>query len=236
MSWVRAKKLLGIARLDLVKATLDYSPLTTDAMIRAAEFWAVSRNLGLPTAPPEALDGDCILAAQASVAAVPNVRVTVATDNIAHLNRFVVALPCGPDHPLIRRLVVEVLDGDDHASSASPSARFMAASRVALAAAILSLTPRGVMRNSLAISPTLSLGPILWPGGPPSAIHKSIVLKMMLLTSGFTCGDPMRRLRPCANEAALPSRLTTLGILVARPRVELTTCQRFPAQRRAGVS
>ncbi len=37
----------------------------------------------------EALDGDCILAAQALMAAGPTDTVTVATDNVAHLSRFV---------------------------------------------------------------------------------------------------------------------------------------------------
>jgi predicted nucleic acid-binding protein len=65
---------------------LDYLPLDTSMMRRAAELWARARNMGLPTAPPEALDGDVILAAQAErVAAV------VATTNVGHLARFVSA-------------------------------------------------------------------------------------------------------------------------------------------------
>jgi predicted nucleic acid-binding protein len=79
----------GIRRLDQVKATLDYAPLTTDVMLLAADLWAAARSAGLPTAAPEALDGDCILAAQALLAAGPNDTVTVATDNVAHLSRFV---------------------------------------------------------------------------------------------------------------------------------------------------
>jgi predicted nucleic acid-binding protein len=78
----------GIRRLDQVKSTLDYAPLTTDVMLLAAELWAAARSVGLPTAKPEALDGDCILAAQALLAAGPDDTVTVATDNIAHLSRF----------------------------------------------------------------------------------------------------------------------------------------------------
>ena len=40
----------GIRRLDHVKATLDYAPLTTDIMLLAAELWAKARSSGLPTA------------------------------------------------------------------------------------------------------------------------------------------------------------------------------------------
>jgi predicted nucleic acid-binding protein len=79
----------GIRRLNQVKATLDYAPLTTDVMLLAADLWAAARSAGLPTAAPEALDGDCILAAQALMAAGPADTVTVATDNVAHMSRFV---------------------------------------------------------------------------------------------------------------------------------------------------
>jgi predicted nucleic acid-binding protein len=79
----------GLWRLNQVKATLDYAPITTDVMLRAAELWAMARSDGLPTAGPEALDGDCILAAQAILSVNPNDTVTVATDNVSHLSRFV---------------------------------------------------------------------------------------------------------------------------------------------------
>ena len=78
----------GIRRLDQVQATLDYAPLTTDVMHRAAELWASARVVGIPTAPPDALDGDCILAAQAILAAGPADVVIVATGNVGHLGRF----------------------------------------------------------------------------------------------------------------------------------------------------
>ncbi len=32
----------GVRRLDQVKATLDYAPLTTDAMLLAADLWAAA--------------------------------------------------------------------------------------------------------------------------------------------------------------------------------------------------
>jgi hypothetical protein len=55
-------------------------------MERAAELWAMVRNQGIPTAPPEALDADVILAAQTE-----RVGGIVATDNVGHLARFVTA-------------------------------------------------------------------------------------------------------------------------------------------------
>ena len=78
----------GIRRLDQLKATLDYAPITTDAMLRAAELWAQLRQSGLPTAGPGSLDGDCILAAQALLSVGPGDVLTVATDNVGHLGRF----------------------------------------------------------------------------------------------------------------------------------------------------
>lgn len=83
----------GLARLDQAKAGLDYLPLTTDSMLLAAELWADARRRGRPTASPDALDGDVILAAQALVAAGPGGVVTVATDNVGHLAQFVDARP-----------------------------------------------------------------------------------------------------------------------------------------------
>jgi hypothetical protein len=62
-------------------------------MLKAAELWAASRLAGLPTAPPDALDGDVILAAQVILSTGPGDIVTVATDNVGHMARFVDAQP-----------------------------------------------------------------------------------------------------------------------------------------------
>jgi hypothetical protein len=67
---------------------LKHLTLTTDAIIKAAEFWAFARHTGVPTAAPDALDGDAILAGQASIAGLPGDTVTIATTNLAHLSRF----------------------------------------------------------------------------------------------------------------------------------------------------
>jgi predicted nucleic acid-binding protein len=85
---IRANKIAGLARLDLIKDTLDYLPITTSIMLQAAELWAVARKKGHPTADPKALDCDVILAAQAI-----QVNAIVATENVGHLSRFVTAKP-----------------------------------------------------------------------------------------------------------------------------------------------
>jgi predicted nucleic acid-binding protein len=56
-------------------------------MRRAASLWADARHRGLPTAPPDALDSDVILAAQAM-----EVGGTIVTTNPKHLARFVPAM------------------------------------------------------------------------------------------------------------------------------------------------
>ena len=88
---LRANKIAGIRRLDMLKNSLEYLPLTTSTMLKAANFWAEARQTGKPTASPEALDGDVILAAQASLIADSQGDriVVVATTNVGHLERFV---------------------------------------------------------------------------------------------------------------------------------------------------
>jgi predicted nucleic acid-binding protein len=83
----------GLARLDHIKTILDYAPITSDVMLRAAGLWAMARRAGRPTAGPDALDADCILAALAILSAGPGDRVTVATDNVGHLGQYVDAQP-----------------------------------------------------------------------------------------------------------------------------------------------
>src|SRR5438128_1985169 len=58
----------GLRRLDALKAVTRYLPLTTETMLQAAEYWAQVRRQGRPTAGEQALDGDVILAAQATLA------------------------------------------------------------------------------------------------------------------------------------------------------------------------
>jgi predicted nucleic acid-binding protein len=86
---IRLGATAGLRRLDQARSGLEFSPITTDVMLLAAEFSADARRLGKPTASPDALDADCILAAQATLASGPGDVVTVATSNVGHLARFV---------------------------------------------------------------------------------------------------------------------------------------------------
>ena len=88
---LRAGKSKGIRRLELLKATLSYLPLTTKTMLRAAEFWAQSRRTGRPTASDAALDCDVILAAQAALLLDAGGDAIIATTNLRHLSQFVPA-------------------------------------------------------------------------------------------------------------------------------------------------
>lgn len=83
---LRASKTRGIARLDEIISLVDYLPITTVAMRRAAELWAQARRQGQPTAADHAIDADVILAAQALTCG--EVDVVVATTNVGHLARF----------------------------------------------------------------------------------------------------------------------------------------------------
>ena len=85
---IRRGSTVALANLEACGLQLEYLSLTTTAMRRAAELWALARNTGQPTAPDPALDADVILAAQALCLNVP---VIVATGNPAHLSRFVPA-------------------------------------------------------------------------------------------------------------------------------------------------
>ena len=67
---------------------LRHLTMTTNAMIKAAESWAFHRQAGIPTASPDALDADAVLAGQAALAGQPGDSVTIAMTNLAHLNRF----------------------------------------------------------------------------------------------------------------------------------------------------
>ena len=66
----------------------DLLDITTEALERAAEFWATLRRAGLPTAGDESRDADAILAGMASTTGPAGGSVIVATSNVRHLARF----------------------------------------------------------------------------------------------------------------------------------------------------
>jgi len=85
----RLNAVSSIARLDRLAMTLEYLPITTEAMRIAAVLWGQARQQGQPTADLKELDGDVILAAQTLL--LNAMDAVVATTNIGHLSRFVAA-------------------------------------------------------------------------------------------------------------------------------------------------
>ncbi len=88
---LRIRAVGSLRRLDYAldpSSGFEHLLLTADAIIKAAEFWAVLRQSGLPTSSPDALDADPILAGQAALASQAGDTVTVDTTNLTHLNRF----------------------------------------------------------------------------------------------------------------------------------------------------
>ncbi len=86
---IRAKKLPGLARLNALIKSLNYLPITTGAIQKAAEFWAIARQKGKPTAPDLSLDGDMILSAQIFILEKElGENAVIATTNVKHLNLF----------------------------------------------------------------------------------------------------------------------------------------------------
>jgi predicted nucleic acid-binding protein len=86
---LRTKRTNSIQQLDQLKLNTLYLAITTEVMIQAAQLWAIARQAGQPTADPQALDGDVILAAQVLISGPSNVEIIVATTNTAHISRFV---------------------------------------------------------------------------------------------------------------------------------------------------
>lgn len=84
----------AITRLNGFKSLAAYLPVSEQAYLQAAEFWAMARRQGLPTADRFALDADVILAAQAATLdpaewEQADQPVIIATTNVGHLARFV---------------------------------------------------------------------------------------------------------------------------------------------------
>lgn len=50
---IRARREMGVCRLDQLEQALPYLPVTTAVMLRAAQLWAEARQRGRPTADPK---------------------------------------------------------------------------------------------------------------------------------------------------------------------------------------
>jgi hypothetical protein len=85
---LRAEKDRGLGRLDALKGLLRYAPITTEIMIKAAEYWSTARKLGRQSADDASLDADMILAAQAGALARKDNDTVIATTNVRHLALF----------------------------------------------------------------------------------------------------------------------------------------------------
>ncbi len=85
---LRAGKDRGIGRLDALKGMLDYAPITTSIILKAAEYWATARRMGRQSADDSSLDADMILAAQAGAIGRDGDQTVIATTNVRHLALF----------------------------------------------------------------------------------------------------------------------------------------------------
>jgi hypothetical protein len=91
--FIRAGLAASLSNLNTLR-TLGFLTLTDEALLKASELWAAARKAHLPTADRHALDGDAILAAQATTLnpvewATAETAVVVATTNVGHLARYV---------------------------------------------------------------------------------------------------------------------------------------------------
>jgi len=68
-----------------------FVPITTPAMLLAAEFWAAARKAGRKSAGDDSLDADMILAAQAALLSREGDEAIIATTNVRHLGLFTAA-------------------------------------------------------------------------------------------------------------------------------------------------
>jgi len=88
---LRAGKMVSVSRLDGLKVTFRYLPISTAVMLRATDLWAGARRARFSTGDPKKLDIDVILAAHALTLGVPASEITIATTNVSHLYRFFAA-------------------------------------------------------------------------------------------------------------------------------------------------
>ena len=86
---IRAGKPDGLRRLDSLQSVVEYLPITTDAMRKAADLWAQVRNQRLGTSDAKALDADVIMAGQVLTCGREPSEIAIATKNIRHIARYV---------------------------------------------------------------------------------------------------------------------------------------------------
>jgi predicted nucleic acid-binding protein len=62
--YLRLRNVRSLRKLNHLATIVEYLPITTEAMHRAAELWAIARQRGQPTAGDKTIDIDMILIAQ----------------------------------------------------------------------------------------------------------------------------------------------------------------------------
>ena len=89
----RMRNTTGLARVTAFCSAVPgrYLPLSDAALRLGCRLWAQARHAGTPTAAPNELDCDVLLAAQSITLEVPEADRVVATTNVGHLAQFVAA-------------------------------------------------------------------------------------------------------------------------------------------------
>ena len=85
---IRLRATAKLRRLDALRGRFGCVPIELEAFDRAAEFWALIRRGGMPTAGDEALDADALIAGLAATLGGLSDTVTIATSNVRHFSRF----------------------------------------------------------------------------------------------------------------------------------------------------
>jgi toxin FitB len=90
-SLLRINSTRSLGKLNNLKTSLSFIPLSSEAMTKAAECWAQARQKGIPAADDKSLDGDMILVAQTLILLQQGYNAIIATTNVRHLSHFVPA-------------------------------------------------------------------------------------------------------------------------------------------------
>ena len=83
-------KFSGIQNLDEIRDIIDFLPINSVLLRKAADLWASARSQGIPNSDKKSLDEDIIITAhwQMLTENFPGRYIVVATTNVKHLSRF----------------------------------------------------------------------------------------------------------------------------------------------------
>jgi predicted nucleic acid-binding protein len=79
--------------LNYLNSLIDFFPVSTEVLQKAAELWAQARRQGIPTADRKNIDADMIIAATSQLVQTqyPGRNLLVATTNVKHIDSFIAA-------------------------------------------------------------------------------------------------------------------------------------------------